>query len=523
MKIINICTEDMISQFKSLEDSSVDAIIQEPLVEVDFQEVASECLRVLRAGGFYLGFHDNKQYHRMVVGIEDSGFDIRDCITWLISKTQSMRIVVAQKPREGTFISNVLKNGVGPLNIDACRIATQELKPQRQRVFVSGDGGFMTSSREDANSERTCEMDIPSPKGRWPANVVLSHRKHCEKVGMKTVKANGHAPKLGKANPFGGVNDTPREERYYKRELVQDWNCGKCCAVPELDQQSGHTVSKPSVGKNRKRNEHNIYGSGKGIPQTDLQSSHDDEGGASRFFKTVAEDDDCPTTELDKQSGITKSNVRPPTGKALFSPDTEGRSVKWNTNDVRDTTQRGHIDEGGASRFFKTVTDDDDCASTEIDRQSGDTSGTRIGNPKNPTKFVGNKLFGGSEQDHETESHCYRDTGGASRYFKNIFTEPNDTCAVEELDTQAPSVGNAYGGIRKSETTGGTGHTLTREHKVGESAGISDGLSGASKFFYHGLPSELRTWLRNLICPTEEAMKREPHMVEIYQHYSVRE
>jgi len=44
---------------------------------------ASECLRVLKPGGFLLSFGGTRTYHRMACGIEDAGFEIRDCILWL--------------------------------------------------------------------------------------------------------------------------------------------------------------------------------------------------------------------------------------------------------------------------------------------------------------------------------------------------------------------------------------------------------------------------------------------------------
>ena len=42
-----------------------------------------ECLRVVKPGGFLLAFGGTRTYHRMVCGIEDAGFEIRDCIQWL--------------------------------------------------------------------------------------------------------------------------------------------------------------------------------------------------------------------------------------------------------------------------------------------------------------------------------------------------------------------------------------------------------------------------------------------------------
>ena len=47
------------------------------------EEWAIECLRVLKPGGFLLSFGGTRTYHRMTCGIEDAGFEIRDCIMWL--------------------------------------------------------------------------------------------------------------------------------------------------------------------------------------------------------------------------------------------------------------------------------------------------------------------------------------------------------------------------------------------------------------------------------------------------------
>ncbi len=48
-----------------------------------WKEVATECLRVLKPGGFLLSFGGTRTYHRLVCGIEDAGFEIRDTIMWL--------------------------------------------------------------------------------------------------------------------------------------------------------------------------------------------------------------------------------------------------------------------------------------------------------------------------------------------------------------------------------------------------------------------------------------------------------
>ena len=81
---------------KTLPDCSVDRIVTDPPYELGFmgkswdnsgiaynQDLWAECLRVLKPGGHLLAFSGSRTYHRMVVAIEDSGFEIRDQIMWI--------------------------------------------------------------------------------------------------------------------------------------------------------------------------------------------------------------------------------------------------------------------------------------------------------------------------------------------------------------------------------------------------------------------------------------------------------
>lgn len=45
--------------------------------------VWEECLRILLPGGFLVSFGHTRTYHRLVVNIEDAGFEIRDTIAWV--------------------------------------------------------------------------------------------------------------------------------------------------------------------------------------------------------------------------------------------------------------------------------------------------------------------------------------------------------------------------------------------------------------------------------------------------------
>ena len=199
----------------TLPDNSVDSIVTDPPYELGFMgkkwdsagiaydvTVWEECLRVLKPGGHILAFGGSRTFHRMAVAIEDAGFEIRDSIAWISSKTfpKSLNvrkaidkagvdgsawegwgtglknvvepIVMGRKPLVGTVAANVLEHGVGGLNIDASRVAADMSefvsatgKPRsgmgHAHGFAMGDG----YGGENANP--------PNALGRWPANVIL--------------------------------------------------------------------------------------------------------------------------------------------------------------------------------------------------------------------------------------------------------------------------------------------------------------------------------------------------------------
>jgi site-specific DNA-methyltransferase (adenine-specific) len=114
-------------------------------------EVSAEIFRVLKPGAFFISFSQGRLYHRLAVAAEDSGFEIRDLMAWhhngqakAFSQTHFIRkmtnltaeqreelsqsmlhlktpqlkpqlepMVLAQKPREGTFVENWQKYRVG--------------------------------------------------------------------------------------------------------------------------------------------------------------------------------------------------------------------------------------------------------------------------------------------------------------------------------------------------------------------------------------------------------------------------
>src|SRR5271165_6905904 len=92
--MINLYQGNCLDVLKIFPDNSVEAIVTDPPYGLSFMgkkwdydvpsvDIWKEVLRVLKPGGHLLSFGGTRTYHRMVVNIEDAGFEIRDQIQWL--------------------------------------------------------------------------------------------------------------------------------------------------------------------------------------------------------------------------------------------------------------------------------------------------------------------------------------------------------------------------------------------------------------------------------------------------------
>lgn len=183
----------------ALDAASIDACVTDPPYGLKFMgkkwdaqvptvEAWREVYRVLKPGAHLLAFGGTRTYHRLVCAIEDAGFEIRDQLAWIFGsgfpkslnldedhegwgtalKPAHEPIVLARKPLEGTVAENMAKYGTGALNIDSCRISTEEiLRPSTVRNDIRG--GKFAAGHRPADDLATFEQ---SALGRWPANVL---------------------------------------------------------------------------------------------------------------------------------------------------------------------------------------------------------------------------------------------------------------------------------------------------------------------------------------------------------------
>jgi DNA modification methylase len=114
MEILNGNNLDLL---KTLPDNSVDSVVTDPPYGLSFMnkkwdydvpsiELWKEVYRVLKHGGHVLSFGGTRTYHRMVVNMEDAGFEIRDQIMWLYGSgfPKSLNIGKAIDKRGGESI-----------------------------------------------------------------------------------------------------------------------------------------------------------------------------------------------------------------------------------------------------------------------------------------------------------------------------------------------------------------------------------------------------------------------------------
>ena len=205
-----------LEELKKFPDNYFHSVVTDPPYGLSFMgkkwdydvpsvELWTEVLRVLKEGGYLLSFAGTRTQHRMAVNIEDAGFEIRDMIAWVygsgfpkshnigkaVDKLQGNEreaewegwgtalkpalepITMARKPFKTTVAENVLKNGVGGINIDGCRVETtdkweQQTNGLEQIQRKNAEQGF----RPKNYYEDKKVISKTHTKGRFPANFI---------------------------------------------------------------------------------------------------------------------------------------------------------------------------------------------------------------------------------------------------------------------------------------------------------------------------------------------------------------
>jgi site-specific DNA-methyltransferase (adenine-specific) len=370
---VKLMLGDNIEKLRELPDNFVDSIITDPPYGLSFMnkkwdyDVPSidfwkEALRVLKPGGHVLSFGGTRTYHRMVVNMEDAGFEIRDQIMWvygsgfpkshnigkavdkiegnerevvgyvpqfpdgtrgatyrgqanndnttnfLVSKDTSTNglkpvykknndyegwgtalkpanepICVARKPiSEKTIAENVLRWGTGGINIDGCRIGTDD---KLQKLVNDGNKNLFDNSRKEPLSQGKKIEFVDAGEGRFPANFIIECT--CDEVipGNKgeVKKSNGRVRENHKYNSVGNMGSYDGEGTIDNYNDKGDIHTNPDCPCRLLDEQSG--ILKGVVGNKRISGPKQIFNeTGTSVEKQLYDIGTPDSGGASRFF-----------------------------------------------------------------------------------------------------------------------------------------------------------------------------------------------------------------------------------------------
>lgn len=239
-------------------------------------------------------------------------------------KPASEQIVLARKPLEKglSIAENVLKWGTGGINIDGCRITTNDdlaknYNSIRKSDDEMGEMGFRQG--KDSYAEATESTSL----GRFPANLILSHHPECTLNGLKKVKgtSTGNGSAIVGEQSNGVINPIRRGKFIDKtdengEETIEDWTCHEDCPIKIMDEQSGVKQTTRNMSYQRSGGEFID-----GIPNQKEKSWFKSEfGGSSRFFY-------CPkASKSERNNGLNGFKEKTSGSLNFRNPSSSGRS-----------------------------------------------------------------------------------------------------------------------------------------------------------------------------------------------------
>ena len=214
----SVINMDCLLGMQMLGDNCVDAIVTDPPYGLSFmgnkwdydvpsEAIWREALRVLKPGGYLLAFAGTRTQHRMACRIEDAGFEIRDMFAWVYGsgfpKHQSALkpalepITMARKPAKTSTL----------LNIDACRIETED-----STCWVNTAASSYMSGKIGETRLLQPEYTTGSTLGRYPANLIHDGSPEVLALFPDSAGSGGSVPNV-KVTGYGATYDYQGGER----------------------------------------------------------------------------------------------------------------------------------------------------------------------------------------------------------------------------------------------------------------------------------------------------------------------
>jgi site-specific DNA-methyltransferase (adenine-specific) len=130
-------------------------------------------------------------------------------------------IIVARKPLEGTVAATVLQYGTGALNIDGCRVGTDDTRGVASATALGQGSGWNKHNNKPVLAGSAC--------GRWPANLITDGSDEVVAgfpESKSTLDTSNHAGREG-TSTFAGSKQVERVQRGDSGSAARFFYCAK--------------------------------------------------------------------------------------------------------------------------------------------------------------------------------------------------------------------------------------------------------------------------------------------------------
>jgi site-specific DNA-methyltransferase (adenine-specific) len=317
--------------------------------DVPSVEFWKEVFRVLKPGGHVLSFGGTRTYHRMVVNIEDAGFEIRDQIQWIYGSgfPKSLNIGKAVDKIEGNereVVGAVKRHDFkDPQYIEQGSMMKTDNSAMIDLNITKGQSEYegWGTSLKPAN-EPICVARKPLSEKSVAENVLKwgtggINVDGC-RIGNETIKTMGTEGKqkfrVGENNK---VVEFGEHEGRFPANIIFECICDEV-----IKGEKGEIKSTNRIRKGEAAGGLDISENRKAVEGID---NYNDKG-------DIHTNPDCPCRILDEQSGVSKSNCKSGFVEGKEAGQMYHRHEKPNNNFKKKMMVGDYSDKGGASRFF---------------------------------------------------------------------------------------------------------------------------------------------------------------------------
>jgi DNA modification methylase len=341
----------------------------DPKRDDEFQEFmrkfALEALRIVKPGGHMLMFGSTRRHHRQMCGLEDAGWEIRDCLSWLYGsgfpKSHNISKSIDKHGGNtlwwfGDFIkSEREKRG---LNISEFAKLLQPVFEKENHLARFID--FWEKNQQRPTNEKfnlICKiLKLPFK------NVEEAERKIIGKGKSGETALFQNQGGMGDFNITKSASDLAKQFDGYGTALKPAWEpivlamkpCdGTFAQNAEKWGQAGLNINECRIGTDDTRNPSSyamtskgISGGGFGSGEMSYENKITSGSACGRWPANLILDEEAGAL-LDEQSGISKSS------DYTNHDHTQKDDVyAWSGGKTKYVRSGGHLDQGGASRFF---------------------------------------------------------------------------------------------------------------------------------------------------------------------------